>query len=138
MHHQPIKKRGCKMPELPLRYYCYVCGHSNDLKLDVPLAPKLERSEIKCEKCSDVTHLLVTACPECQKAFRYFLSDLDFPEEITTLSSAYVKLIEGIKNSLKDHISDFKVPVPGRWSVKLNCECGNEYTAEIQLPQLSQ
>jgi len=23
------------MPKLPLRYYCYVCGHSNDLELDV-------------------------------------------------------------------------------------------------------
>ena len=126
------------MPELPLRYYCYVCGHSNELKLDVPLAPKLERNEIKCENCGDVTHLLLTACPECQKAFRYFLSDLDFLEEIKTLSSAYVKLIEGIKSSLADHIKDFKVPVPGRWSVKLNCECGKEYSAEIQLPQLSQ
>ena len=125
------------MPDLPLRYYCYVCGHSNDLKLDVPLAPELERSEITCEKCQDVTHLLVTACPDCQKAFRYFLSDLDFPNEITQLSAAYVNLIEGIRNSLADYIDEFNVPLPGKWSVKLNCECGKEYQAEIPLPKIS-
>ena len=125
------------MPELPLRYYCYVCGHQNDLKLDVPLAPKIERNEIKCTNCGDVTHLLLTACPECQNSFRYFLSDLDFPAEITALSDAYVKLISGIRDSLSDHIKDFKVPVPKRWSVNLKCECGKEYSAEILLPQLS-
>lgn len=124
------------MPKLPLRYYCYVCGHQNDLKLEIPLAPKLEREEIKCKKCGDVTHLLLTACPECQNAFRYFLSDLDFPEEIVSLSDAYVKLLAGVRNSLSDHIKDFKVPVPKRWSVNLNCECSKEYTAEILLPQL--
>jgi hypothetical protein len=105
--------------------------------LDVPLAPQLERSEIVCEKCSDVTHLLVTACPACQKSFRYFLSDLDFPNEITALSAAYVKLIEGIRDGLADHIEEFNVPLPSRWSVKLNCECGEEYSAEIPLPKIS-
>ena len=124
------------MPELPLRYYCYVCGHQNDLTLNVPLAPRLEREEIKCVKCGDVTHLLLTACPECKNAFRYFLSDLDFPEEITTLAESYVKLLAGVRDSLSDHIKEFKVPVPKRWSVGLNCECGKEYTAEIQLPEL--
>ena len=124
------------MPELPLRYYCYVCGHQNDLKLEVPIAPKLNRDEIKCANCGDVTHLLHTACPECQKAFRYFLSDLDFPEEIITLSDAYVKLLTGVRDSLSDHIKNFNVPVPKRWSVNLNCECGKEYSAEIPLPQL--
>ncbi|MFW9964396.1 MAG: hypothetical protein ACFFCX_12570 [Candidatus Sifarchaeia archaeon] len=124
------------MPKLPLRYFCYVCGHSNDLELDVPPAPKIERDQIKCGNCGDVTHLLLTACPKCEKTFRYFLSDLDFPTEIVTLSDAYVKLIDGVRNSLKDHIKEFNVPVPKRWSVNLNCECGEEYTAEILLPQL--
>ena len=124
------------MPELPLRYYCYVCGHQNDLKLKVPLAPEIDRDEIKCSNCGDVTHLLVTACPKCESAFRYFLSDLDFPEEITALSDAYVKLLTGVRDSLKDHIKEFNVPVPKKWSVKLNCECGEEYSAEIPLPQL--
>ncbi|MFW9963742.1 MAG: hypothetical protein ACFFCX_09275, partial [Candidatus Sifarchaeia archaeon] len=122
------------MPNLPLRYFCYVCGHSNDLKLDVPIAPSIERNQIKCGNCGDVTHLLLTACPKCEKAFRYFLSDLDFPAEIVALSDAYVKLIEGIRKSIKNHIKEFKVPIPKRWSVNLNCECGEEYTAEIQLP----
>ena len=61
---------------------------------------------------------------------------LDFPEEIKSLSSAYVKLLSGVRDSLKDHIKEFNVPVPKRWSVKLNCECGEEYSAEIPLPQL--
>ncbi len=124
------------MPKLPLRYYCYVCGHSNDLELDVPLAPAIERDEIKCQNCGDVTHLLLTACPKCEKSFRYFLSDLDFPTEIVALSEAYVKLIDGVRSSLKNYIKEFNVPVPKRWSVTLNCECGEEYTAEISLPQL--
>jgi hypothetical protein len=105
--------------------------------LEVPLAPELERSEIKCKNCSDVTHLLVTACPDCKQAFRYFLSDLDFPNEITQLSAAYVKLIEGIRDSIANHIDEFNVPLPGKWSVKLSCECGKEYQAEIPLPKIS-
>ena len=124
------------MPKLPLRYFCYVCGHTNDLEMDVPLAPKIERDEIKCSNCGDVTHLLLTACPKCEAAFRYYLSDLDFPTEITTLANAYVGLLRGVRDSLKDHIKDFNVPVPKKWSVKLNCECSEEYTAEIALPQL--
>jgi hypothetical protein len=124
------------MPKLPLRYYCYVCGHENDLEMDIPLAPEIKRSEIKCSNCEDVTHLLLTACPKCQSTFRYYLSDLDFPEEIVSLASVYVKLLAGVRDSLKDHIKDFNVPVPKKWSVKLNCECGEEYTAEIPLPQL--
>ncbi|OLS31137.1 MAG: hypothetical protein ThorAB25_05070 [Candidatus Thorarchaeota archaeon AB_25] len=125
------------MPKLPLRYYCYVCGHTNDLKLNVPLAPKIERDEIKCANCGDVTHLLLTACPKCEGAFRYYLSDLDFPQEIVSLAEAYVKLLTGVRDSLKDHIKEFNVPVPKKWSVNLKCECGEEYTAEIPLPQLS-
>jgi hypothetical protein len=124
------------MPKLPLRYYCYVCGHSNDLELDVPLAPKMNRDEIKCENCGDVTHLLHTSCPKCKSAFRYFLSDLNFPDEIRGLSEAYVKLIAGVRDSLKDHVKEFNVPVPKRWSVNLSCDCGEEYSAEISLPQL--
>ncbi|MFW9788431.1 MAG: hypothetical protein ACFFE2_13850 [Candidatus Thorarchaeota archaeon] len=124
------------MPKLPLRYFCYVCGHKNDLEMEIPLAPKIERNEIKCESCEDVTHVLLTACPKCEAAFRYYLSDLDFPEEITALADVYVNLLRGVRDSLKDHIKDFNVPVPKKWSVKLNCECGEEYSAEIPLPQL--
>ena len=124
------------MPELPLRYYCYVCGHQNDLKLNVPPAPTIKRDEIKCSNCGDITHLMHTACPACGKAFRYFLSDLDFPEEIAALASTYVRLLAGVRDSLANHINEFKVPVPKRWSVKLNCECGKEYSAEIPLPGL--
>jgi hypothetical protein len=124
------------MPKLPLRYYCYVCGYANDLKLKVPDAPEIDRQQIKCKGCGEVTHLLVTACPECKKAIRYFLSDLDFPAEITNLASAYVDLIGGIKKSLKDHINEFKVPLPKKWKVNLQCECGHAYDAEINLPQL--
>ena len=124
------------MPKLPLRYYCYVCGHKNDLEMDIPLAPEINRSEIKCSNCEDVTHLLLTACPNCQNTFRYYLSDLDFPEEIVSLAGVYIKLLAGVRDSLKNHVKDFNVPVPKKWSVKLNCECGEEYTAEIPLPQL--
>ncbi len=124
------------MPELPLRYFCYVCGHQNDLKLDMPLAPEMRREEITCPNCGDVTNILLTACPHCKGAFKYFLSDLDFPQEITTLSEVYVGLIRGIKNSLKDVVEEFSVPLPKKWSVKLDCRCGEKYSAEIPLPQL--
>ncbi|TFG34002.1 hypothetical protein EU527_05605 [Candidatus Thorarchaeota archaeon] len=123
------------MPKLQLRYFCYVCGHQNDLALDMPLAPNMSREEIKCPNCEDVTNLLLTACPHCKNAFKYFLSDLDFPKEIFSLSEVYVKLIDGIKKSLKDVVEDFNVPLPKRWSVKLECRCGEEYAAEIPLPQ---
>jgi len=124
------------MPELPLKYFCYVCGHENDLSLNIPLAPDMSREEITCSNCSDVTNLLLTSCPECKEAFKYFLSDLDFPNELTTLADVYVKLIRGIKTSLSEVIDEFKVPLPKRWSVKLDCQCGKEYTVEIPLPQL--
>jgi len=124
------------MPELPLKYFCYVCGHQNDLTLNIPIAPKMSRDEITCSNCGDVTNLLSTSCPECKEAFKYFLSDLDFPRELTTLADVYVKLIRGIRTSLSEVIEEFKVPLPKRWSVKLDCQCGKEYTVDIPLPQL--
>jgi len=124
------------MPELPLKYFCYVCGQQNDLTLEIPLAPDMSREEIICSSCGDVTNLLLTACPKCKKAFKYFLSDLDFPHELTTLADTYVKLIGGIKKSLADVVEEFKVPLPKKWSVKLDCQCGHEYTVDIPLPQL--
>ncbi|MHA1423208.1 MAG: hypothetical protein ACTSSD_14040 [Candidatus Thorarchaeota archaeon] len=124
------------MPELPLKYFCYVCGQQNDLTLNIPVAPKMSREEITCSNCSDVTNLLLTSCPDCKEAFKYFLSDLDFPHELTTLAEVYVKLIRGIKNSLTEVVDEFKVPLPKRWSVKLDCQCGKAYNVEIPLPQL--
>ncbi len=124
------------MPELPLRYFCYVCGQQNDLVLNIPNAPEMSRNEITCTKCGDVTNLLLTACPHCNNAFRYFLSDLDFPHELTSLASAYIKLISGIKKSLAGVVKEFNVPLPKRWSVNLDCQCGKEYTVEIPLPQM--
>lgn len=124
------------MPELPLKYFCYVCGQQNDLTLDIPLAPDMSREEITCSNCGDVTNLLLTACPKCKKAFKYFLSDLDFPQELTSLADTYVKLIRGIKKSIEGVVEEFKVPLPKRWSVKLDCQCGHEYTVDIPLPQL--
>ena len=39
-------------------------------------------------------------------------------------------------NPIEDCIvEEFKVTLPKRWTVKLACECGNEYTTEIPLPQ---
>lgn len=124
------------MPNLPLKYFCYVCGHQNDLTLNIPIAPEMNREEITCKNCGDATNLLVTSCPECNEAFKYFLSDLDVPHELTTLAEVYVKLIRGIKTSLADIVEEFTVPLPKRWSVKLDCQCGKEYTVEIPLPQL--
>lgn len=124
------------MPELPLKYFCYVCGHENNLILDIPFAPNMSREKITCSSCGDVTHLLLTSCPECKEAFKYFLSDLDFPHELTTLADVYVKLIRGIKDSISGVVDKFTVPLPKRWSVKLDCKCGKEYAVEIPLPQL--
>lgn len=124
------------MPELPLKYFCYVCGHQNDLTLIVPVAPEMGREEITCSKCKDVTYLLLTSCPECKEAFKYYLSDLDCPHQLTSLADVYVKLIRGIKNSLSEVVEEFNVPLPKRWSVKLDCQCGKDYTVEIPLPQL--
>ena len=124
------------MPELPLKYFCYVCGQQNDLTLNIPVAPEMSRKEIICKICGDATNLLLTSCPECSEAFKYFLSDLDVPHELTTLAEVYVKLIRGIKTSLADVVEEFTVPLPKRWSVKLDCQCGKEYTVEIPLPQL--
>jgi hypothetical protein len=124
------------MPELPLRYFCYVCGHQNDLTLDMPVAPEMSRNQLTCPECGDVTNLLLTACPHCNNAFRYFLSDIDFPHEMTTLADAYVRIIRGIKNSLSGVVKEFDVPLPKRWSVKLDCQCGKDYSVEIPLPQM--
>ncbi|MHA1576531.1 MAG: hypothetical protein ACTSU3_04150 [Candidatus Thorarchaeota archaeon] len=125
------------MQTIPFSYFCYVCGNKIKIEPEVPEAPQMSTHEVKCEKCGDKTHILVTSCPSCKKGVRYFLSDLDFPTEITGLSSVYVKLIEGIKSSLSDYVSEFKIPLPKRWTVGLSCDCGEGYIAEIPLPQLS-
>ena len=121
------------MHELNLRYYCYVCGHPNILNPNVPEAPEMIQEDIACEKCGDTTHVLLTMCPTCKKEYRYFLSDLDFPEELRTLSNTYLKIINSIKESLTEYVEEFEVPVPKRWSVHLECSCGNEYDAELTL-----
>ncbi len=123
------------MQELNLRYYCYVCGHPNELKPKVPEAPEMRQEDIACEQCGDTTHVLLTSCPSCKQEYRYFLSDLDFPEELNSLAKTYLKIIEGIKESLQGHVEEFEVLVPKRWSVHFECSCGEEYDAELQLPK---
>ncbi|MDF1538970.1 MAG: hypothetical protein P1Q69_08705 [Candidatus Thorarchaeota archaeon] len=116
------------------RYFCYVCGYENEISPNIPKAPAMEKHQIECKQCKDQTHILVTSCPHCDKGVKYFLSDLDFPEEVQHLSKAYVLLIKGIKDSLAGYIEEFDVPLPERWSVQLDCSCGEKYTAEIPLP----
>ncbi len=119
-----------------LRYYCCACGEPNDLNYDIPLAPQLNQVQIACNNCGDKTHVLLTKCPKCEGALQYFHSDLDFMNEIRTLARTYVTLIGGIRDSLSEYISEFNVPLPRRWTVRLDCECGETYMAEIPLPQL--
>ncbi|MHA1216522.1 MAG: hypothetical protein ACTSPX_04270, partial [Candidatus Thorarchaeota archaeon] len=96
----------------------------------------MTQEEIVCDNCGDRTHVLLTSCPNCGKTFKFFLSDLDFMGEIKQLSGVYVRLMDGIRDSLSDYIEEFNVPVPKKWSVKLSCTCGHDYFAEIPLPQL--
>ena len=124
------------MPEFKLRYYCCLCGHQNELIIEAPIAPEMNRIETKCEKCANNTNMLLTCCPKCKESFRYFQSDLEFKDEINQLASTYVKLIAGIRDSLSSHLKEFNVPVPKRWSVNLTCECGHRYASEIALPTL--
>ncbi|TXT55994.1 MAG: hypothetical protein BAJATHORv1_30378 [Candidatus Thorarchaeota archaeon] len=124
------------MPEFSFRQYCSVCGNKIQHTIKVAIAPEMTRAEVTCDKCQDHTNMLLTTCPDCLKAFQYFISDLDFVEEVQRLSGAYVRLIAGIRDSLKEVIEEFKVPVPKKWSVGLECTCGNEFTAEVPLPQL--
>ena len=122
------------MAEHDFIYYCYVCGHKNRIHPDVPQAPEMKEQDVICENCFDSTHILVTSCPSCNEGIKYFLSDLDFPEEINQLASAYIKIIQGIKDSLSDYIEEFDVALPKRWTVKLKCTCEEEYMAELPLP----
>lgn len=131
-----VQLRGGQVPKIDIRYYCYVCGNAIDIKPSVPAAPAMTQLEVKCKKCGDGTHLLLTSCPKCEKGIKYFVSDLDFPEEVSRLSGAYVNLIGEIRNSLKEVVDEFNVPLPKRWSAKLVCDCGERYTAEIPLSQL--
>jgi hypothetical protein len=120
-----------------LRYICSVCGESQEFDTDIPSAPEYVQLELKCNKCANETHLLITSCPECRDSYRYFQSDLDFPAEISSLAGVYVKIIQKIKESLAEHIEEFDVPLPKRWSAKLACDKGHEFNVEISLPQLS-
>jgi hypothetical protein len=113
-----------------------VCGKPIEVEFDVPLAPELNQHELKCEECYSASHVLVTACPECKEAVRSFVSDLDFPAEIQGLAEVYVGVIRKIRDSLSGVVEEFRVSLPKRWTVKLACECGNEYTTEIPLPKL--
>jgi predicted nucleic acid-binding Zn-ribbon protein len=122
----------------PLKFICSVCGEKQKIGVNVPSAPSFEQMEVKCEKCKNKTHLIITSCPECGvNSLRYFQSDLDFPAELLSLAGIYVKIIQEIKDSLKEHIEEFDVPVPKRWSAKLECDNGHEFKVEISLPQLS-
>lgn len=122
----------------PLRYICSVCGEIQEIGVNVPSAPSFEQMELKCEKCKNVTHLIITSCPECGvNSLRYFQSDLDFPAEILGLANAYVRIIQQIKDGLKGHIDEFDVSLPKRWSAKLECENGHQFNLEISLPQIS-
>ncbi len=122
------------MADLSFTYYCYVCGHKNRVSPEIPKAPSMKEHKVICENCQDMTHILVTSCPTCNNGVKYFLSDLDFPEEVRRLAEAYVKIVKGIKESLSEYIQEFNVALPKRWTVKLQCTCGENYLAEIPLP----
>ena len=119
-----------------LRYICSACGETHELNSTIPSAPNFAQIELKCEKCKNETHLLITSCPECGDSIRYFQSDLDFPGEILSLAKVYVGIIQKIKDTLAEHIEEFTVSVPKRWSAKLECDNGHEFTVDIYLPQL--
>ena len=122
----------------PLRYICFVCGETIEIGVNVPSAPSYEQMELKCEKCKNETNLIITSCPECGvNSLRYFQSDIDFPDEILRLAGVYVKIIQQIRDSLVEYIEEFSVPLPKRWSAKLKCDNGHEFTVDISLPQLS-
>jgi hypothetical protein len=124
------------MDKFFLKCFCNVCGTSMAQDVEVPGAPEMVQKELTCPKCGDKTHVLLTSCPSCHKSFRYFFSDLDFTDEMLRVSEAYIELIRGIRDSLAEYISEFEVPLPKRWSVKLRCECGNDYSADIALPKM--
>jgi len=119
-----------------LKSWCAVCGNGSVQSFEIPAAPTITEQELTCTKCGNRTFVLLTSCPSCQKSFKYFFTDFDFSDEIKRVSGAYVDLIRGIRDSLSEHISEFDVQLPKRWSVKLTCECGNEYSADIPLLQL--
>ncbi len=125
------------MNDHELTYFCGVCGNKIVTHLEVPAAPKMEQVEINCERCSNRTHLLLTKCPQCKEVVKYFASDLDFPAEIRNLAKVYLSLIAGIKMNLEGVVEEFNVPVPRKWSVKLECTCGHDYTSEIHLPVIA-
>ncbi|TFF91134.1 hypothetical protein EU545_05445 [Candidatus Thorarchaeota archaeon] len=125
------------MADHELTYFCNVCGDKTVTSLGVPVAPEMVQLEIQCEKCANKTHLLVTKCPQCRQVVKYFASDLDFPAEVRNLAKAYLSLIAGIKMKLEGIVEQFNVPVPKKWSVKLECPCGHDYTAEIPLPVIA-
>jgi len=124
------------VPKFTMRCFCCVCGKKQEYEFNVPPAPSMIQEEIVCDNCGDRTHVLLTSCPNCGKTFKFFLSDLDFMGEIKQLSGVYVRLIDGIRDSLSDYIEEFNVSVPKKWSVKLSCTCGHDYFAEIPLRQL--
>ncbi len=123
------------MSEIAFEYFCHVCGQKQDIRQEVPTAPDMIEYSVECHSCGDSTNILITACPECNQSVRYFVSDLDFPKEIYSISLAYVELISAIRSSLDELIEEFDVPLPEKWSVEFMCECGAEYTASIPLAQ---
>ncbi|MEM2141887.1 MAG: hypothetical protein QXS20_03480 [Candidatus Thorarchaeota archaeon] len=124
------------MKTFPLSYFCSVCGNEISESVDIESAPAITQRQIECPKCGDKTHLLLTYCPKCNESIRYFVSDLDFNAELLCVADSYVRLIRGIRDSLSGQLAEFVVPLPKRWSIKLRCDCGNEYSVGIPLPQM--
>ncbi|NWF95193.1 MAG: hypothetical protein HXY34_03540 [Candidatus Thorarchaeota archaeon] len=123
------------MTKQTLRYFCAICGNALTQDVNTHPAPRICQTEFTCDKCGDRTHVLFSACPTCGRPYLYF-SDLDFAEEVTRLASAYVTLIAKIEESVSECYEKLEVPLPKRWSARVKCQCGTEFSIEVPLPQL--
>jgi len=124
------------MPQREIHIHCHLCGYSNKAALDAAIAPSMSQHDLVCERCGDMTHILATICPECEQGLHYFVTDLDFKSELFGLAETYVNILDALKNDIEEIVDEFQVSLPQRWKVSLRCACGNQYEAEIRLPQL--
>lgn len=118
-------------------YYCYRCGHLNELPLDSPDAPAYNHVDLTCGKCGDGTRVLLASCPnpDC-KQYVYWINDISIPEIVTGFAKYMVHNMQTMIDKAALQGAEISIDTPHNYPINASCPCGTDFSVDITIPDL--
>jgi hypothetical protein len=116
-------------------YYCYRCGHLNELEIPAPKAPDYHHQELTCKQCGDGTHVLLSHCPNCER-FVYWIDDMNIPDLVRGFSKYMVHHMQVMIDQAAHQGARISVDTAEKFPIVAGCPCGTQFQVEILIEDL--